>query len=268
MGEADGTGSGRFAEVRRVAETGSTNRDLLEAAASGAPDRTVLVAAHQTAGRGRRDRTWSAPPGASLLVSVLLRPSLPPEELFLLTMACGLAAVEAAEEVAGVRLGLKWPNDLVAVEAPGVDRAEVDRKVGGILAESVVVDGRVEAVVVGMGLNVDWPFPLPDDLAGIATALDRLAGRTVDLESVLMAWLDHYGRLLDQLDVGDGAALLDRARSVSATIGRNVEVSLVDRTFGGRAVAITELGHLMVEVGDGTTEAVSVGDVVHARLVD
>lgn len=264
MGEADGTGSGRFAEVRRVAETGSTNRDLLEAAADGAGDRTVLVAAHQTAGRGRRDRTWSAPPRASLLVSVLLRPTLPPDRLFLLTLACGLAAVDAAAEVAGVRLGLKWPNDLVAVAAPGLDPTEIDRKVGGILAESLVVDDRVDAVVVGMGLNVDWPFPLPEDLVGIATSLDRLAGRAVDLEAVLDAWLDRYGRLLD--DLGDGSALLDRARSVSATLGREVEVVLTDRTFGGRAVAISDRGHLLVE-RDGVVEEIAVGDVVHARLM-
>jgi BirA family biotin operon repressor/biotin-[acetyl-CoA-carboxylase] ligase len=267
MGEVDGTGRGRFAEVRRVAETGSTNRDLLEAAADGAPDRTVLVAAHQTAGRGRRDRTWSAPPGASLLVSVLLRPTLSPERLFLLTMACGLAAVEAADQVAGVRLGLKWPNDLVAVAAPGLDPAAVDRKAGGILAESLVVDDRVEAVVVGMGLNVDWPFPLPEDLAAIATSLDRLAGAPVDLEAVLASWLDRYGALLDDLEDGDGSGVLERARSVSATVGRTVEVVLADRTFRGRASAIADSGHLLVD-HDGVTEDVAVGDVVHARLAD
>jgi BirA family biotin operon repressor/biotin-[acetyl-CoA-carboxylase] ligase len=267
MGEVDGTGRGRFAEVRRVAETGSTNRDLLEAAADGAPDRTVLVAAHQTAGRGRRDRTWSAPPGASLLVSVLLRPTLSPERLFLLTMACGLAAVEAADQVAGVRLGLKWPNDLVAVAAPGLDPAAVDRKAGGILAESLVVDDRVEAVVVGMGLNVDWPFPLAEDLAAIATSLDRLAGAPVDLEAVLASWLDRYGALLDDLEDGDGSGVLERARSVSATVGRTVEVVLADRTFRGRASAIADSGHLLVD-HDGVTEDVAVGDVVHARLAD
>lgn len=267
MGEADGTGSGRFAEVRRVAETGSTNRDLLEAAVDGAPDRTVLVAAHQTAGRGRRDRTWSAPPGASLLVSVLLRPTLPPERLFLLTMACGLAAIGAADRAAGVRLGLKWPNDLVAVAAPGLDPTQFDRKVGGILAESLVVDDRVEAVVVGMGLNVDWPFALPEDLSAIATSLDRLAGGPVDLEAVLAAWLDHYGRLLDELETDDGSAVLDQARSASATVGRTVEVVLADRTFRGRAMTIADSGHLLVD-HDGVTEVVSVGDVVHARLAD
>jgi len=162
---------------------------------------------------------------------------------------------------------LKWPNDLVAAAAPGLDPTEVDRKVGGILAESLVVDDRVEAVVVGMGLNVDWPFPLPDDLAAIATSVDRLAGRPVELEAVLAVWLGHYGRLLDDLETRDGSAVLDRARSVSATVGRTVEVVLADRTFHGRALAIADDGHLLVE-HDGVTEDVAVGDVVHARLAD
>lgn len=264
MGHADGNPGGRFAEVRRVAETGSTNRDLLAEAAAGGAHRTVLVADHQSAGRGRLDRTWTAPPGASLLVSVLLRPDLPTDELFLVTVACGVAAVDAAAEVAGVRLGLKWPNDLVAVDGP-----EADRKVAGILAETSIVDGRVAAVVVGMGMNVDWPGPLPDELASIATALDRLAGHPIGRDRLLDAWLDHYADELDRLDAGGRGALLTRARSMSATIGRRVEVVLPDRSVLGRAVDVTDTGRLLVEPQDGGAPlVVDVGDVVHARLSD
>lgn len=272
MGHRDGNRRGRFTEVRRVAETGSTNRDLLDEAARGGKDGTVLVADHQTAGRGRMDRTWSAPAGASLLVSVLLRPTLDAEDLFLLTLACGVAAVDAVAEVAGVRVGLKWPNDLVAVaDGAAADSAatDVDRKVAGILAESVVVDGRVDAVVVGMGLNVDWPTPLPAELADIATAVNLLAGRPVDRDAVLAAWLDHYADELDRLDAGGRGALLDRARSLSATVGRTVAVELPDRSFVGRALAITDDGHLVVRpVEGGAAVEVTMGDVVHARLAD
>ena len=264
MEQPDGTRSSRFGEVRRVAETGSTNRDLLDAAAAGAADGTVLVAAHQTAGRGRMDRTWTAPPGASLLASVLLRPAVPADRTFLLTLACGVAAIDAVAEVAGVRVGLKWPNDLVAVDGP-----DADRKVAGILAESVIADGRVDAVVVGMGLNVNWPSPLPADLAAIATSLNRLAGREIELDAVLWSWLDHYERELSRLETDVGAALLTRVRSLSATIGRTVDVTLPDRTFAGRAVAVDDDGHLVVEPSDGGGAVeVTMGDVVHARLVD
>src|SRR3954454_24942409 len=103
----------RFADLRWVDETGSTNRHLLDLAPAGAPDGTVLVADHQTAGRGRLDRTWQAPPGASLLVSVLFRLGLQPTASHLPTTAVGVSAVEACRLIADVDVGLKWPNDLV-----------------------------------------------------------------------------------------------------------------------------------------------------------
>src|SRR4051794_6345655 len=94
--------------VIRLAETDSTNRVVLEEARSGVDEGLVVVADHQTAGRGRLGRTWQAPPGASLLVTVLLRPALPPSEVHLVTIAAGLAAVDACEAVAGASPGLKW----------------------------------------------------------------------------------------------------------------------------------------------------------------
>src|SRR3954452_12362953 len=116
----------RFAAVRWVDETGSTNADLLAAARDGAAEGAVLVADHQTAGRGRADRSWQAPPGSSLLLSVLLRP--PPRLAALSGLALGVSATEAIEEVTGVTVKLKWPNDVVWPGAgdPG------DRKMGGI----------------------------------------------------------------------------------------------------------------------------------------
>src|SRR4051812_27340870 len=109
---------------------------------AGAPEGLAAVADHQTAGRGRLGRAWVAPPGASLLLSVLFRPDLAPERLHLTTAAVALAAAEACEAVAGVLPVLKWPNDLLVG----------DRKLAGVLAES-----RLPAVVVGIGLNVNWP---------------------------------------------------------------------------------------------------------------
>src|SRR5687768_17788881 len=110
-GMPDPDANHRFGDVRRVDEIDSTNTALLAEAKAGAPEGVVLVADHQTAGRGRLGRTWEAPPGASLLVSVLLRPDVSSVEL--VTMAAGLAMAEAVEQVAGVDARLKWPNDLV-----------------------------------------------------------------------------------------------------------------------------------------------------------
>ena len=253
----------RFTDVRWVDETGSTNKDLLVEASSGAPEGVVLVADHQTAGRGRLDRTWSAPPGASLLVSVLLRPRVDPEHAFLVTAAGAVAACEACNEVAAVFPGIKWPNDLVIVAG---DRF-AGRKLAGILAESVVADGRITAVVLGMGLNVNWPEVLPAELADTAVALGHVVGHPVDRERLLVAWLGHLDTWLDRLSTEAGRALLlERVRELSATLGRPVRVELAGGPVEGTAVDMTSAGHLLVapDTGDEPLE-VTVGDVVHLR---
>ena len=127
------------------------------------------------------DETSEAPPGASLLVSILTRPSAPPrslelDQLHLVSNAVGVAAALAARRATGADVRLKWPNDLVIDTDAGV------RKVSGILAESVLVDGRADALVVGIGINVNWPRALPDELAEIAIALNHVAGAEVVVE--------------------------------------------------------------------------------------
>lgn len=254
----------RFTEVRWFDEVGSTNADLLALAHEGADEGLVLVADHQTAGRGRLDRRWEAPPRSSLLVSVLLRPRLPPDDAFLLTNAAALAAAVACHEVAGVLPGVKWPNDLVVVAG---DRFR-GRKLGGILAEARIGHGGVEAVVIGMGLNVNWPPDLPSELAEVAVALDHVVGHEVDREDLLVAWLQQLHAQLALLDEPEGRTeLLSAVRQVSATLGRSVRVELPDgRTVEGAAVDLTPGGHLVVAPDDGSAALeVTVGDVVHLR---
>jgi len=254
----------RFTDVRWVDETGSTNRDLLDLAAAGAADGTVLVADHQTAGRGRLDRTWQAPPGGSLLVSVLFRLGLAPADAHLLTTAVGVSAVEACRAVAGVPAQLKWPNDVVVDGDAGV------RKLGGILAETLVEGDELAAVVVGLGLNVDWPSVLPDELADTAVALNHLAGSGVapDREDVLVALLERLdrwtARILEPASAGRDA-LMGRAREVSATLGRDVRVDLGHEVLEGRAVELGPGGELVVALPTGERRPVVVGDVVHVR---
>jgi BirA family biotin operon repressor/biotin-[acetyl-CoA-carboxylase] ligase len=254
----------RFADIRWVAETGSTNRDLLELASEGAEEGMVLLADHQTTGRGRLDRKWSAPPGSSLLVSALIRPSLDPGEVFLVTVAAAVAAAEACEAVAGVCPGIKWPNDLVIADGGPFE----GRKLSGILAESIVSDGRVSAVVLGMGLNVNWPDDLPEELAGIAVSLAQLAQVPVDREELLVAWLGCFDRWLSRIESDAGRfELMDVLRSRSATLGRLVRVQMADRIVNGVAEQITEAGHLLVR-SDETADLVeiTVGDVIHATI--
>ncbi len=262
----------RFADVRWVAETGSTNADAMELARQGEPEGVVLVADHQTAGRGRAGRTWTAPPGASLLMSVLLRP--PAAVVEGCTMAIALSAAEAVEAVAGFSPRLKWPNDLVW---PG-DGSGPDRKLAGILAEADWPAGSSAAtgprrpepgervpVVVGIGINVAWPDDLPEELAEVAVACSHVTDRPVDREDLLVALLERlahwYGRLVSG-GVGDlRAAWRDR----SATLGRRVRVDLGREDLVGTAVDVDEEGRLVVELVEGGHRTIAVGDVVHLR---
>lgn len=242
--------------VETVDEIDSTNRVLLERARAGEPHGRVLVADHQTAGRGRLGRAWEAPPGASLLASVLLRPDLEVADASLVTMAAGLAAVDACSGVAGVRPTLKWPNDLV------IDRPDGTRKLAGLLAESLVEGGRLAALVVGIGLNVNWPHPLPAALDGIATALNHETGHDIDRRTVLEAWLGAFAHRYDRLDRG----VIDDYRSACSTLGRRVRVERHDDVLEGMATDIDEAGRLLVEMA-GTVHTVTIGDVVHLRPI-
>lgn len=220
--------------VRVVEETGSTNADLLAAAEHGAPDRTVLAARHQTAGRGRLDRRWEAPPGVNLLVSLLFRavPAHPHE----LTQRVALAARAACAAVAGVDAALKWPNDLLVG----------DRKVAGVLAQA----GGAEAtrwVVVGLGLNVGWA---PEGAARLGDGIDPL--------DVLAALLAAYDEL-----PGD---VLPAYRAALATLGSAVRVDLAaGEHLEGRALGVEPDGRLVVLDTCGVTHRVDTGDVVHLR---
>jgi BirA family transcriptional regulator, biotin operon repressor / biotin---[acetyl-CoA-carboxylase] ligase len=245
----------RFGDVRWFREIDSTNRWVLEQARAGAPEGLVAVADHQTAGRGRLGRTWSAPPGGSLLASILLRPDLPPDALHLVTAAVALAASDACRAVAGVEPGLKWPNDLL------VD----DRKLAGVLAEADLGSTGGPAVVVGIGINVNWPDPLPGELEATATSLDRAAGRPVGREPLLVELLVGLERRYAGLgDAGGRAALASEYRTRCSTIGRDVRVELADESFTGSACDVNDAGQLLVST-DACLRTISAGDVVHLR---
>ena len=219
-------------QITIVDETGSTNDDLLAAAAAGAADHSVLMARHQTAGRGRLDRRWAAPAGSNLLVSLLFRDV--PEHPHQLTQRVALAAVEGCYEVAGVSPALKWPNDLL------LDGG----KLAGVLAQS---GGTGPAyVVVGIGLNVGWA---PDGAARL--------GDGYDPEVVLDRMLAAYDRLPPDIT--------DMYRASLATIGQSVRVELAGSAVFGRALDVSSDGRLVVLDECGITHRFDTGDVIHLR---
>jgi BirA family biotin operon repressor/biotin-[acetyl-CoA-carboxylase] ligase len=243
-------GGGPDWQIRHLASVDSTNRATLDAARAGAAEGLVMVADHQTAGRGRLGRTWEAAPGSALLVSVLLRPALAPDRLAWTTMAAALALADAVEAVGGVAARLKWPNDLVVG----------DRKLAGVLAEADVVGGTVRAVVVGVGCNLA-ATAIPTGLADAATSVETETGRVPERDDVLAAFLDALDRAL--VDVGRVPAAV---RTRSATIGRRVRVELgVRQAVEGTAVDVTDAGELLVRDVGGTIHTIAVGDVHHLR---
>lgn len=265
----------RFADIRWVAETGSTNADVLALAGDGVGEGLVLGADHQRAGRGRRGRTWSAPPSAAVLVSVLLRPPAPAVDL--VTPAVAVAATTAVERLCGRAPGIKWPNDLVVADPDGGP----DRKLAGILAEAAWPPGADVAsgwsapsastrvpVVVGLGLNVRAEG-IDEDLAESAIACDHLAEPRPgpDREDLVAAWLvalEHWCAAVSDPAGRDRLWAAWRARS--ATLGRRVRVEVGPDDVIGTAVDVTAGGHLVVYTDEGQRRVLAVGDVTHLRV--
>lgn len=252
--------NGPYAALDVVDTTGSTNADLLAAAADGAADRTVLVAEQQTAGRGRRSRTWASPASTGVYLSVLVRPAtVPVARLGTLGMVAGLALMHAAE-TAGIEAVLKWPNDLLV----GPDRA----KAAGVLSEVA----HEQAAVVGVGLNVTAlpagaePGPGGLPAGSFAEAGAKVTDRTTVTASFLRAFaeLEAVWRLSDG-DV-ERSGVITGYREACGTIGQRVRLELPDGTSEtGVAVDVDADGRLQLKLDDGTPKAVSAADVVHLR---
>jgi len=233
-------------EVRILADTPSTNAVVVGAATQ--PEGLVVVAEHQSAGRGRLDRIWVSPPRAGLTFSVLLRPPAGAQWSWL-PLLVGLAVAEATEEISGITVGLKWPNDLL------VD----GHKLAGILVER-----HGPAAVVGVGLNVTTTR---DELPGPeATSLLLADAAVTDRESLLRAVLRSMQRRYLAWGAGaDNDELATAYADRCTTIGSEVTVTLPDGSpLVGRATGIDPTGCLLVRADDGE-HVLSSGDVMHVR---
>jgi len=244
---------------RYLAAVGSTN-DMLKAEESGGRSSndagTVLLTDYQEQGRGRLARSWEAPPGSSLLFSILLRPGWPVERLTWLTMICGLAVSEAVEQQSGLKARLKWPNDCV------LERENKWQKYGGILLEGTVSErGTVKYAIAGMGINVNIPakelpqtsFPATSLLAANGRPLSRL-----DLFCTILSCFEaHYDRAAQ--GVSPHAAWQDRLiymneRVVVSRLGQGVDVA-------GQVMGTDASGRLQIRDDDGAIRYIAAGDV-------
>lgn len=251
-----------FPMAAYAAQTDSTNLMARRAAEVGAPHGSIFVAGQQTAGRGRRGRSWTSQSDRDLMFSILLRPQAEPTALAAVTLLAGLCAAEAVNHMiqaaAGLpnaeKAGIKWPNDLVlAVEG---------LKIGGILTESLVEDNRVQALIIGIGINVN-AVDLPDELVSSATSLGKACGRTFHrldlLRLILQRFTDRKASLADLSRLDDW---LDDYRRMCLTLGREIKVFAPDGTWQtGRAIDIDSSGELLIDDAAGCRQVIRSGEV-------
>jgi BirA family biotin operon repressor/biotin-[acetyl-CoA-carboxylase] ligase len=253
--------SARFGRPRLDQEvTGSTNDDALAWAERDAPEGALVVARHQTAGRGRWGRRWASVPGGSLLFSLVLRPQRPVAELALVTTALGLAAAEGVQTACGLECAVRWPNDVTVA----------GRKLAGVLVETRLVGTIVAVAVAGVGINVDWaevPPELTDGATSVGAELRRL-GRpgAVDRAALLAAVLDRFEHLYPSV-IHAPDTVLRSATHRSEVLGRPVRIRRADGSaLAGTATRLLATGGLEVRA-EGRRVAVEAGEIERLRAL-
>jgi BirA family biotin operon repressor/biotin-[acetyl-CoA-carboxylase] ligase len=234
---------------------GSTNDRATELLADGGAEGMAVVADHQSAGRGRRGRTWLSPAGRNLMVSIGIVPRLEPSRAGLLGIAAAVAVRDAcAAAVSGQEVGLRWPNDVVSA-----DRL----KLAGLLVETTLVEDRITRAVIGVGINANWRrAEMPPEIARRATSLADLRGAEVDRVELLAVLLEQLDREVASLEAGGSP--VDRFREASFLDGHEVLVEIGDRALAGRAAGLADDGSLLLDTPAGRL-ALSVGEVVSVR---
>ena len=233
-------------------ETDTTNDRIRELALEGAPEGTLAVAELQTAARGRRGRAWQAPDESGVWMSLLLRPSIPPTQATVLTLLAGIALTEAIEDVTGMEVGIKWPNDILLN----------GKKLVGILTEMDCDMETIHSVTVGMGINVNTKR-FPEELQEIATSLYMESGKEFNRAELVGQAMARFEALYEEFleKGGTFAPFKERYRTKCLNIGKEVKV-IGGETYLATALDITPVGELIVKRRDnGAEEVVFSGEV-------
>lgn len=231
----------------------STNLEAARLSRDGAAHGTVVVAQTQTAGRGRRGRSWESPKGSNLYFSLLLRPKIQPVKAPMLTLVMAVALARAIRGKTGCDVGIKWPNDLVAN----------GKKLCGILTEMHLqkLSPAIEDVIIGVGINVsacDWP----EELQEKATSLECVCGRLISPGELLAEAMLSFEELYEEFILaGDLIPFMEAYNSLLVNRGREVCVLDPKGEYKGIAKGITPTGELVVETADGTCREVFAGEV-------
>jgi len=243
-------------QILRFDSIDSTNLEAIRHARAGAPEGLCIIAREQTAGRGRLDRTWQSPPDAGLYFSIVLRPRFEISAWPLLTLMAALAVSEALMKSCGLRVDIKWPNDLCSGE----------RKLGGILAETLDT-AMGPAAIVGIGINLK-ANSLPQSVKDLATSIEAATGAEPHSERILEALVKALAESYELLHSPQGRehAIREWCANSSYAIGRRVRVSLNDEAFEGTTRGLESDGALRVETDDGKIRIVRAGDVTALRV--
>lgn len=232
-------------------ETDSTNIQAKAGGEKGEPHGTLYVAESQSAGRGRRGRSWESPAGESIYMSLLLRPEFQPVKAPMLTLVMALAVARALRERTGVDVQIKWPNDLVVQ----------GRKICGILTEMSTEMTWINYVVIGIGINVNQN-EFPEELKDCASSLKMETGRRFRRSHLIAAVMEHFEMYYEQfLQEGSLAGFRKEYNELLVNKGRQVKILEPGNHYEACALGINDTGELIVEKEDGSVQNIFAGEV-------
>lgn len=229
----------------------STNALAKTLVGQGAAEGTLVITEEQTAGRGRRGKSWVSPAGANLLFTVLLRPPLEGDRVFVLTMALTLAGLKAVNTVGGLKAMIKWPNDLYVGT----------KKLAGVLTEFATRGKQVDWAVLGMGLNVGWRPEVPVQGGAPATSLLEETGQGVSRNELLIEILKGFEALYAEIVAGNMNSLYKEWNENCLVLGKAVVLESETERVEGKALRIDDCGALILEDADGNQRRILTGDV-------
>jgi len=233
-------------------EIDSTNNYARNAAQQGAPEGTVVVAETQTAGRGRRGRTWFSPAAQGIYMSIILRPVMPLPQLARIPLMAAVALAETLRAIPGLDARIKWPNDILIH----------NRKIAGILSEAVADMDGIDYVVVGFGLNIHNDLSeFPPDLRMPATSVQAEQNQPLSRVRLMQTLLYNLELRYKQLLAGDFNLILNKARDLSMVIGQDVRLETSAGSVIGRAIDLNQDGYLVVAGPDGSIQTVMSGEI-------
>ncbi len=235
---------------------GSTNELAMDLSPQYPKSRIAIIADSQALGKGRLGRVWVSPPGCNIYMSAVLYPSIALRDAPFLTVAAALACASSLRNKSGLKVSIKWPNDLMVC----------GKKIGGILTELKSGHGRIYCVVMGVGININSRLmDFPEELSSRVTSVKEETGKYFSRSIIIAEILNELERWYGNLQSGDRLPLLKEWKKLSSTLGNKVRVTLGSEILSGYAEDINERGMLILKLASGKRRIISAGDLTELR---